>query len=61
MGWYKYQVTKKIRQGMGMEGQRFFQRSYYDHVVRNEKDYAQIGTYIQHNPARWVQDKLYTE
>ena len=34
-------------------GENIFQRSYYDHVVRNNEDYEEIVRYIIHNPRRW--------
>ena len=34
-------------------GGPIFQRSYYDHVIRNHEDYENILTYIHKNPARW--------
>ena len=36
-----------------------WQRSYYDHIVRNEDDYRQIAEYIDANPARWREDRFY--
>ena len=36
-----------------------WQRSYYDHVIRNEDDYRQIAEYIEANPARWGEDRFY--
>jgi len=33
-----------------------WQKSFYDHVIRNEQDYARIQTYILNNPARWKID-----
>ena len=44
-----------------LNGKPLFQRSFYDHVVRNEKDYTECWLYIDSNPARWAQDELYTE
>ena len=38
-----------------------FQRSFYDHVIRNEEDYREIWEYIDHNPARWAEDRFYSE
>ena len=35
-------------------GMQIFQRSYYDHVIRNQKDYDEIGEYIENNPRKWV-------
>ena len=38
---------------------RLWQRSYYEHIVRDEKDYLIIAEYIEHNPLHWALDKLY--
>ncbi len=35
-------------------GEPIFQRSYYDHVVRNQQDYDEIWQYIENNPRKWV-------
>jgi REP element-mobilizing transposase RayT len=37
-------------------GAAVWQRSYYEHVIRNEKDYREIGEYILNNPAKWAYD-----
>ena len=42
-------------------GRVIFQRSYHDHVIRNEKDYLKIWEYIDNNPYRWEEDCFYTE
>lgn len=42
----KILTTKEI-------GESIFQRSYYDHIIRNEQDYNQICEYIENNPAKW--------
>ena len=31
---------------------KIWQRGYYDHIIRNERDYLNIWTYIDQNPAR---------
>lgn len=36
-----------------------WQRSYHEHVIRNEEDYRQIWEYIDTNPARWAEDRYY--
>ena len=38
-----------------------FQRFYYDHIVRNEKDCSEIWDYIEFNPERWAEDSLFAE
>ena len=42
-------------------GFTFFQRSYYDHIIRNEKDYLKIWEYIENNPAKWEEDCFFKE
>ena len=37
-----------------------WQRSFYDHVIRNERDYQEIWKYIEENPAKWTQDRFFT-
>ena len=34
-------------------GLSIFQRSYYDHIIRNEQDYTEVWEYIRDNPAKW--------
>ena len=34
-----------------------FQRSYYDHVIRNQRDYDEIWEYIENNPRKWIMQK----
>ena len=40
-------------------GQTVFQRSYHDHIIRNEQDYLIIWEYIDSNPAKWQEDCFY--
>jgi REP element-mobilizing transposase RayT len=55
IGWYKYQATKQINSMQNTSGYPVFQRSYYDHVIRNQRDYDEIWEYIENNPAKWLQ------
>ena len=40
-------------------GGNIWQRSYHEHVIRNEKDYREIWTYIDENPAKWAEDRYF--
>ena len=40
-------------------GYNIFQRSFYDHVIRDEEDYLTIWNYIDTNPHKWREDKYY--
>ena len=47
-------VTKRI-------GHSIWQKLFYDHIIRNQKDYEEHANYIHKNPVRWYHDELYTE
>ena len=36
-----------------------WQKGFYDHVIRSEQDYLEIWNYIEGNPGKWAEDKLY--
>jgi REP element-mobilizing transposase RayT len=39
---------------------RFWQRNFYEHVIRYESDLARIREYIINNPANWEKDEYYS-
>lgn len=50
----KEAVTKQL-------GHSIWQKSYHDHIIRNNADYLRIWQYIDTNPAKWREDCYYTE
>ena len=40
-------------------GYNIFQRSYYDHIIRNRHDYDAAWQYIDENPIKWTSDEFY--
>ena len=40
-------------------GTALWQKSFHEHVIRNEEDYRQIWEYVENNPARWAEDRYY--
>jgi REP element-mobilizing transposase RayT len=50
---WKTLVTKEL-------GCSIWQRSFYDHVIRDEKEYVLIAHYIEENPAKWFDDTYYS-
>lgn len=40
---------------------KLWQRSYYEHIIRDQKSFETIAAYIRANPAQWEQDQLYQE
>ena len=55
MGWFKYATTKQIAHCWNTFDNHFWQRSYHDHVIRNDNEYYAICQYIDENPMRWLQ------
>ena len=40
-------------------GNKIFQRSFHDHIIRGERDYIEIWNYIDTNPMKWNEDCFY--
>ena len=59
IGQYKMAVTKAIRQ-IDPEID-VWQRSFHDHIIRNQADYARIWQYVTYNPQKWESDCFYCE
>ena len=62
IGKYKAAVTRNVGNAF-MHSERFslWQKSFYDHIIRNEEDYLRIWEYIDTNPFKWEDDELYNE
>ena len=58
IGYFKHFTTKQINKG-NKTIMKVWQRSFYDHIIRNEKDYQRILKYMQSNPLKWQLDKYY--
>ena len=53
VGAYKSLTTREINAERNTPGQRQFQRSFYENVIRNETAYQACWTYIDGNPDKW--------
>jgi putative transposase len=42
---------------LGRSGTPFWQRNYYEHVIRNDHDLDEIRRYIVGNPSNWEEDE----
>ena len=57
VGQFKMAVTKevhKVRPDLVV-----WQRSFHDHIIRNQHSYEKIWNYIDGNPAKWEEDCFY--
>lgn len=57
IGWFKMNTSKSINQMRDSEGRPVWQKNYYEHVVRNEKELRSIQEYIINNPLQWDLDE----
>ena len=37
-----------------------WQKGFYDHIIRDERDYLIRAKYIEDNPAKWMEDDYYS-
>lgn len=57
VAYFKYQSTKEMN-GLDNPGTitKFWQRNYYDRVIRDEREMDRVHRYIESNPSRWADD-----
>ncbi len=54
---FKIGVTKWFRQNTDIY--TVLQRNFYERIIKNEKEFYRIKTYIRHNPLKWADDRYY--
>ena len=64
ISWFKRMSTneyiRNVKQGrFSPFKKRFWQRNYYEHVIRNDEDLIRIQEYISGNPGKWEEDEYY--
>ena len=52
LGTFKSITTIETNRLLGTPGQTLWQRSAYEHILRNQQDFEETAAYIQNNPAR---------
>lgn len=51
---FKIGVTKLV-------GHSIWQRNYYEHIIRNAREFDEITNYIRTNPTRWCDDEMFVK
>ena len=54
---YKSAVTYVVNGARNMRGAVLWQKNYYEHVIRNDRELNNIGWYILNNPLNWQLDR----
>ena len=57
----KSRTTKLANALDEQPGRMIWQRSFHDHIIRDEKDYLKIWQYIDENPRKWELDCFYQD
>jgi len=56
-------ISRVVQQWKGsitkQAGRSIWQKSFHDHIIRNEADYLRIREYIENNPYKWEDDKYF--
>ena len=53
---FKTFSARQINKMRSSGGESVWQRGFYDHVIRGERELNGIRTYIMDNPRRWSED-----
>jgi REP element-mobilizing transposase RayT len=56
---FKTTTTIQINKIRNMPHEKFWQRNYYETIIRRQDDYARITKYIANNPLNWENDRFY--
>ena len=57
VGYIKMNSSKRIHSFY--PSKKIWQRSYHDHIIRDENDFLNIWNYIEYNQCKWQLDKYY--
>ena len=57
IGRFKMNSAKEYNNLCNTKSNRLWQRNYYEHVIRNEKELNNLREYIMNNPLKWSMDK----
>ena|SRR6266508_3656558 len=58
VAYFKYQSTKEMNAAHKTGTiTKLWQRNYYEHIIRDEKDLKQKTDYVLDNPSRWEDDQ----
>ena len=53
---FKSGSTRRVNVIRDAPGQPFWQRNYYEHIIRSENELDLVRRYIQENLAKWAED-----
>jgi hypothetical protein len=57
VGAFKTTAATRVNKLRGMIGVPVWQKSFYDRVIRNDRELECIQKYIENNPVKWLEDR----
>ncbi len=57
---FKSAVSRRINLARCTPGNPVWQRNYWEHIIRDEKDLTNAQAYILNNPIQWENDRYYS-
>jgi putative transposase len=61
LGSFKSIVARRINAARATPGSPVWQRNYYEHVIRDDRDLQRIREYVASNAAKWQDDEYHVE
>ena len=59
VAYFKYLSTKRTNELFQIPPKRLWQRNYYEHIIRDDRDLYNARKYILENPLKWAEDEFY--
>jgi REP element-mobilizing transposase RayT len=62
VGAYKSLADKQCRRLFSEKNEKMpalWQRSFYEHIIRDDEEYRRVAEYIVNNPVNWAEDSLW--
>jgi len=57
---FKTFSARRINEYRNTPGQAFWQRNYYDHIIRDDEEWQRLMDYLLANPSCWNTDRNFT-
>ncbi len=57
VAYFKYQSAKRINQIRNTSGQPVWQKNYYEHIIRDDRELQAIREYVRYNLLKWDEDE----
>jgi REP element-mobilizing transposase RayT len=57
IGAFKTTAATRVNKLRGLLGTAVWQKSFYDRIIRNDREFEYVQKYIRNNPIKWAEDR----